>query len=537
MRALPVLLAACVLVSACTRVGSGSDGRRPGTVPHVLRIAEFSEPDTLNPYLSELDVNYAIASLVYSYLIVSDDRGRLVGDLATDVPSLTNGGISRDGRTVVYHLRHGVRWQDGVPFTARDVVASWHAVMDPTHQTLYRNGYDRVSSISTPDDFTVVIHLATRYPPFVSQFFAPLQEGAKPILAAHVLARTVNFNRGRLATGAIGTGPFKFAQWKHGESMTLVRNDAYFRGPPKLERIEYRFYSSAQTMATVLGTNHADVIETPPLSLYPVLRGFPGLALTLSSWNSQGFVLFNHRVPGVNDLNVRRAIALALDRPRIVETTTRGVGEVAYDVLSPGQLGYEKRALDYDPAQANVILDHAGWLRGPDGVRVKDGTRLDFAIVTIAESPTYVQVSEEIQQSLRAIGIRISVKPVAVSALFTPSGPIRTEKFEIAMYGSELSWDPDSHIYYACNEAYPKGQNVYGFCDPRYDRLQEAALDTDDPAVRARLYRESDGVLWDDVAYIPLYQMRRIVATNPDLRNYRPNGTSAPWWNAWQWDI
>ena len=133
------------------------------------------DPDRLNPYLSEMGVSYDLSSLVYSYLVIADNRGRLIGDLASTVPSLANGGISRDGRTYVYRLRQNVLWQDGVPFTARDVVASWEAVMNPRNNTFEREGYDRVASIEAAGPTTVMVRLRKRYPPFISRFFTPLK--------------------------------------------------------------------------------------------------------------------------------------------------------------------------------------------------------------------------------------------------------------------------------------------------------------------------------------------------------------------------
>src|SRR6185312_4608449 len=164
MRYAAFLALTLALLSGCTRTAStGAGGRHPWTVPHVLRIADLSDPDHLNPYLSEMDVSYDVSSLVYSYLVVADDRGRLIGDLASSVPSLANGGISRDGRTYVYRLRRGVLWHDGVAFTAKDVVASWHAVMDPHNNTFEHEGYDHVASIQAAGPYTVVVHLRDRY--------------------------------------------------------------------------------------------------------------------------------------------------------------------------------------------------------------------------------------------------------------------------------------------------------------------------------------------------------------------------------------
>ncbi|MBV8491188.1 MAG: hypothetical protein JO199_11725, partial [Candidatus Eremiobacteraeota bacterium] len=260
MRRASIVALALAVFAGCAKVAPEhrTGQRYAWTVAHVLRIADVSDPDRLNPYLSEMDVSYDLSSLIYSYLVVSDDRGRLIGDLATAVPSLSNGGISKDGRTYVYHLRRGVRWHDGAPFGARDVVASWRAVMDPRNDTFENEGYDRVAAIDAPDEATVVVHLRERYPPFVSRFFAPLQEGGKPILPAHVLAREQSFNAGELSTRPIGTGPFRFVSWAHGDRIELVRNDAYFRGRPKLARIAFEFVPSNQTIAARLEAHDVD---------------------------------------------------------------------------------------------------------------------------------------------------------------------------------------------------------------------------------------------------------------------------------------
>lgn len=539
MRVFTGVLGFCVLLAACSRVVPTATGvRHPWTIPHVLRIGDLAEPDTLNPYLSQMDVSYAVTSLVYSYLVVADDRGRLIGDLATEVPTVTNGGISRDGLTYTYHLHRGVRWQDGAPFTSADVAASWHAVVDPTHLTLFRNGYDRVASISTPDAYTVVAHLRERYPPFVSQFFAPLQEGGKPILAAHVLRATSDFNRGGLASGAVGTGPFKFASWKHGEDLVLVRNDAYFKGRPGLERIEYRFIPDGQTLITELRLHHVDLMETPPAALYPLLQSASDLDLSLVPSNGQAVIVVNERTPGLNDAVVRHAISLAIDRTRLTMTVTHGAGAVARDVAAPTAIGYVARPpLVYDPRAANALLDRNGWARGSDGIRRKNGVALDYSLATLAGSPTFAAIGVELQANLKAVGIALSIKPFPYNGFFSPGGPLLSGRYDFATYSTVLSWDPDAHVYFGCDQQYPQGQNVFGYCNRTFDALETRALTSEDPNFRAPLYARADGILWNDVAYLPLYDIRRIVVHNPDLKNYLPNATSTPWWNAWQWDL
>ena len=266
MRRAVLIAFAGAILAGCARVPQAgpTQGRHPWTSPHVLRIAEMSDPDHLNPYLSEMSVTDDLASLVYSFLVTADNKGRLIGDLASDVPSLANGGISRDGRTYVYHLRRKVLWQDGVPFTGDDVVASWRAVIDPRNNTFEREGYDRVLSVKAVGRTTVVVHLRARYPPFVSRFFA--QEGGKPVLPAHILVAG-DFNTGGLSTHPLGTGPFRFVSWARGDRIILARFDRYFKGRPKLSRIEMRFIPNAQSVATELEAHNLDLLATPQSSL------------------------------------------------------------------------------------------------------------------------------------------------------------------------------------------------------------------------------------------------------------------------------
>jgi peptide/nickel transport system substrate-binding protein len=157
------LLTAIAALAGCTHVaGAPAGARHAWTVPHVLRLADVADPDSLDPLLSTMDLSYDLSSLVFSYLVIARRDGSAAGDLATTVPSLANGGVSPDGRTYTYHLRKGVRWHDGFPLTSRDVAFSWQAIMNPRNNVLHREGYEEVRSIDTPDLGTVVVHLRQR---------------------------------------------------------------------------------------------------------------------------------------------------------------------------------------------------------------------------------------------------------------------------------------------------------------------------------------------------------------------------------------
>jgi peptide/nickel transport system substrate-binding protein len=530
---------AFLVLAACSRQATEpANGRHAWTQPHVLRMVDISDPDRLNPYLSGMDLVYDLTSLSYSYLIIADDRGRLVGDLATEVPTRANGGISADGTTYTYHLHRGVLWHDGVAFTSRDVVASWQAVVDPTHDTLHREGYDRIASIATPDAYTAVVHLKHRYPPFVTQFFAPLQEGGKPILPAHILAKQTDFNTGSLVTHPIGTGPFKFVRWDRGNRIVYERFDKYFKGRPKLDRIELRIIPDDNTELTEVALHHEDLVVSVPSTLYEQYKRLTDVRVDLEPWNAQSIVVFNASVPGLSDVVVRRAIASAIDLDEIITKVSHGVGEVAYNSLPPTAIGYERLpAHAYDPAGARATLDAAGWKAGPDGVRARNGTRLSFTLASTTGSSSGRIIGLQLQQAFRAVGMELAIKNYPYNQIFAYDGPIYSGKYDISIYSTTLAWDPDVAFYLGCDQWYPKGENIFRYCDPRVDRYEAAGLQTDDVARRAAAYRKAGKIIWETVPYLPIYELRRVTVRSPDLKNFSVNPSATPFWSAWQWDI
>jgi peptide/nickel transport system substrate-binding protein len=534
------LLAASFLTqTACqnTRIG-GEAGRHRWSIPHVLRIADISDPDTLNEYLSTMDLVYFLSSLMYSYLVVADDHGQLQGDLATAVPSLRNGGISGDGRTYVYHLRPGVRWQDGAALTSADVKFSWEAVVNPNNNALHREGYDEVSSIDTPDAQTVIVHLKRRYPPFVSKFFAPVQEGGKPVLPRHLLAQYRSINQVPFNGAPIGSGPFKFEKWERGRRIVLVRNPYYYRGLPKLRRVELEIIPSDQTILNEVSLHHVDLVDTPAVTQYRQYRALPDVVTTTAPWNAQELLVINNAKPGLDDVRVRRAISMAIDYASIIHKLTYDTAERARDYVPPTAIGYAANApFRYDPAQANALLDSAGYRRGPDGIRAKGGVRLDYTLASISGSVALRLMAVQLQQYYRAAGIGLNIRDYAYNDMFTPEGPMYSGKYDFAIYGVTLSWDADLSFYVGCKAFYPSGENIYRYCNPQVDRYEAAALSTDDPQQRAAAYHKADALLWQTVPYIPIYERRRIIVRSPDLSGFTTNPSATPWYNAWQWDI
>ncbi|MGB6521131.1 MAG: ABC transporter substrate-binding protein, partial [Candidatus Cybelea sp.] len=209
---------------ACTKTGGT---QHSWTKPGFLRVAIQADLKNLNPLLNSNTTDVFTDRLMFEPLLTADDKGNPLPMLATDVPTLENGGVSANGMTITYHLRHDVKWSDGVGLTAADVKWSWQAIMNPNNNVVSRHGYDYIDSIDTPDPYTVVVHLKTPFSPFVNTFFA---ESDQPYMVApaHVLSKYPNLNQVPFNSNPTVTdGPFKFVQWAHGDHITVARNDDF----------------------------------------------------------------------------------------------------------------------------------------------------------------------------------------------------------------------------------------------------------------------------------------------------------------------
>lgn len=537
MLRLILTIAWSLAIAGCTQVHSAAGGRNPWTEPGVLRLGDVAEPDSLNPLLSTMDLSYDLSSLTFSYLVVADGRGGLVGDLAATVPSLANGGISRDGKTYAYHLHPGVRWHDGVPLTSRDVAFTWRAIMNPRNNVLHREGYQEVERIDTPDDRTVVVHLRRRYPPFATQFFTTLQEGAKPVLPAHLLAGLREINDAAYNARPIGSGPFRFVAWDRGQRIVLAANDGYFRGRPALRRIELRVAPDVNTLMTLLRTHEIDMpVSSTPL-MFVRFRDTPGFRTALSAWNSQEILALNNARPVLRFVEVRRAIARAIDYGVLIDKVWYGTARRARDIVPRTALGYlDAPPYPYDPAAANALLERSGWLPAADGVRARGGRRIELTMV-IASSGSSQQVGVQLQSMLRRVGIALTLKTYPYRGIFAFDGPIVRGNYDLALFGNTLSYDPDNTSRLGCDQFAPKGENEVRYCDPAVDALEREGLLTDDARERSALYREVGRRVRDAVPFVPLLMQDRVAVANSDLRGYDPAPVAAPWWNARMWSI
>jgi len=544
MRALTAAALLLALACGCTRVGTNSaapGGGNPWTRHGLLRIVNLSEPDSLNPVIGNQQIESELAQLWGGMLFNWTDKDTLDPELATEVPTLQNGGISRDGKTIVYHLRRGVLWHDGAPFSADDVIFTWHAIMNKKNNVPSTVGYDLITAIDKRDDHTIAVHLKAPYAPFVETFLAP-SGTPYPVLPAHLLARYDNINQVAYNSQPVGTGPFTIERWQRGNKIVFHANPHYWRGAPKLREVWYTPVPNENTIVTQLQSHDADLEYRATANNYPQLKDIPGYVTRLTPFTLYAQMGLNVRSPQLADVAVRRALWTAIDVPGLIRDVTHGVDLPGYTDQPSFLWAYNPNAAHYpyDPAKARAELDAAGWKTGPDGIRAKNGVRLSLVIANVAGSATGNAVSVLTQRYWHDVGVEAVVKNYTSSLFFSSYGAggiLQTGKFDVAFFSWANGTDPDDSTLWMCDQMPPNGQNIYHYCNHALDAAERVALTSYDQAARKKAYDAIQGYLASDVPAIVMWYERRISVANADLKNYRPAHAVSSFWNCYEWEI
>lgn len=504
----PICLAA--LLCACARVH--------GTIDHprsTLVIATTEEPDSLDPLLANIASSSDVFALAYNGLVRFGPQGAILPDLAREVPSRTNGGISADGRTIVYHLRRNIRWQDGVSFTARDVIFTWRALMDPHRNVPTHAGYDRIASIDAPDPWTVRVHLRERYAPMLS-LFACGRQGA--IVPAHP------------TSGAIGTGPYRIVAWRRGDEIVFARNP-YAPGSPTFTRIELRFMHDEQSILDAMQGGGVDAALLLSTSGLHRARGNPALAVNATNtlqWEHLSFNLRTGSGPQTN-VHVRRAIASALDVALLQRSYLNGFGGLAPLDQAPSSWARDPSIGFYstDLTTARRELAKAGY------------SNIALTLVSTTGNDERYRLELGVQAALRAIGIDLTIKNVPANLLLARAvdgGLLTSGKFQIALFSYvAISPDPNDERYVASSAIPPNGVNMSAYANPVVDRLVAAGLATYDRHDRATIYHAIQRRLIADLPFYTLIWTPSAIVARRALRNIEAVPVGSNLWNVTAW--
>ncbi|HKU66686.1 MAG TPA: peptide ABC transporter substrate-binding protein [Candidatus Baltobacteraceae bacterium] len=544
-------LAAALLLAACSKQGAGpgtAGGGNAWTRPGVLRFAQNASPASLNPMLNASAVTGDLSMFIFSYAVRYNDKAQPVPDAVTEIPTVENGDVSKDGLTLKYKLRPNAKWQDGQPLTCEDLKFTWQAVMNPHNNVVTTDGYKDIKSIDCTDPHVAVVHMKRLYAPYLQQLWGVNSNA--PILPAHLLAK-YNDDKGSLNTAPynsmpIGSGPFKVIQWQRGSEVRMQANPDFYLGKPKLNEVIFKIMPDENTMITAVQTHEIDMLARGTgLSLprYQSITGpGSGLKMVLVDDYLYTHIDFNLQRPLLQDRNVRVALAYATNRDEIVTKVMHGAGVASETDQSPQLSWAHTDAIEhhpFDPAKARQILEADGWKVGPDGIRVKNGQRLSFNITCAAESNYARQIETLLQRQWHEIGAEAIVKNTPTALMFENSatGTLQGGHYDVAVFSWSAAADPDDSAIYSGDNLAPHGQNALFWNNRVATDAMNDALKTLDRTRRKHDYEIVQQQMAKDVPSIFLFFWKEPFIYNTDLKGYSPSPVISTFWNPWEYSI
>jgi peptide/nickel transport system substrate-binding protein len=503
--------------------------------PDTLRIALREQPNTLNPLVStQYDENY-LTEGIFSGLTKLDDREIAQPDLATVVPSVPNGGISRDGKTLTYHLRPNARWQDGVPVTAADVVFTFDKLRDPAVPYVSRTLYDAVQRVEARDAHTVVVHLSHPQPDAPYELFVAGQNGE--IVPKHLLEHVTDMLHAPFNAAPVGSGAYRVERWDRGSSLTLRANRDYFGGAPNVDKVIVSFVPDSNSRALGVLSHDLDLAPIEPVNV-PAAAATQGVRVISLVQPYLIYLHFRVDTPPLDDVNVRRAITLAIDRAAIAQKTFLNQAIPAAEIVPPeSPFNSAKNVPPPNLAAAARALDSAGWHLGPDGMRQRNGQRLSIVITAIAGNATNLRTAVVLQSAWKALGVDSMVRPLPSNLLFGPEGVLARGEFTAALVTYGFPITADRSAFLASSSIPPSGYNYGRYRDAALDRLMAGAHYSLDTALRKRLYAQIAAKVAADVPVFPLVWQKAVFGVSTRVDNIRPEPVNSDFWNAAAWRV
>jgi peptide/nickel transport system substrate-binding protein len=537
-RILSMFVIISLLLAACQASAGGEK--------KVLTLIWTQEFDSLNPLYTNMWFVTVTHQVWLSWAWEFDDENNPFPKMVTELPSMENGGISEDGKTITMHLRDDMKWSDGTPLTSEDFIFTAEMAVNPANAVASTYPYDKIANITAPDEYTVVVTFAEPFAPWL----ATLWHG---VLPAHIL-RPVFEAEGTIDNAdwnlnpTVGCGPYVLETWESGSFARFVRNDNWWGEEPKIDEIFFRFVPDDASQVAALQAGDGDIGTFIAYSDVPTLQQNGIRIVTQPSGYNEGlFFLVNSEIghPALTDVRVRQAIAMGIDRVSMNEDLLLGLTQVPasfWDAL-PFYNDPPLENYPYDPAAAQALLDEAGWVdSNGNGVRDKDGVELELTYgTTIREIRQNAQAV--IQQQLAQIGIAVEILSYDADIFFSSygdNGPAATGQVDI-MEWSDGPIFPDPDIYYwLCSEIpsaeYPDGSNWFFLCDQQLNDLIELQSTQVDADARQQTISQINQIFHDQVYWLGLWQDPDVWAVGPRVENFRVSGVT-PLFSLVEWDL
>lgn len=469
----------------------------------------IGQPMYVNPVLAagnEADAD--LTRLIYSGLFKYDSAGKIVPDLAESYD------VSKDQLTYTVHLKQGVKWHDGEPLSSDDVLYTIQAIQDPAFKSPLRQNWQGVGTEQV-DENTIKFVLQSPYAFFLNN----LTVGILPQHVWETVAPT-NFSLAEYNLRPVGTGPFEFSDFQKDSggmilSYKLAANPDYFGDKPYLATMTFQFYPDEDSMIEAF--NNKQIFATNSISPEKLndIKSKRSTNIISASLPRYFAVFFNQQKnKALADRDVRKALATATNRKDIVDKIFGGQGREIFSPIPPGIFGAtdDVKKFDFNPDAAKKILDDAGWKSGSDGFRTKNGTALQFTLVT-TDWPQLVDTANILKSQWEAVGAKVDIDSESVGDI--QQNFIRPREYEAFLFGQ--SWptaEPDPYSFWHSSQTKDPGLNLALYSNPDVDKTLEKLRTETDEAARADLYKKFQQTLTNDIPAIFLYSPNYIATVN-----------------------
>jgi peptide/nickel transport system substrate-binding protein len=524
-----VLALALLPLAACKRTPDYRNLKDADVVADggVRVDASAGEASKLVPYLAGDSTSSDVCDMVFNGLVRYSPKLELEGELAESWQ------IKDGGKTIIFKLRPGVLWHDGQPFTSADVKFTVESILDPKVASPRKSNFDFLEKVETPDPLTVIAHY--------KKGFAPaLQYWGIGMAPRHLLeGKDVNtdpFNR-----HPIGTGPYKFKQWKDKQFIELEANPAYWEGKVHIAKVLLRFIPESATQLLELKTGGIDAMTLQPDQFAKQAQGeafekvarklrFPGMA-------QYTYLGFNLARKPFDDKRVRRALSMAVDRQELITGVMEGLASPCSGPYSPLMPAYNQavKPMPYDLAQSAKLLDEAGWKLGKDGIRAKDGKPFKFSLLTNKGNAPREKTVLILQQQFKKLGVVADVQIIEWSSFL--SNYVDKKNFDTIVMGWQLSLDPDQYSIWHSSQTKDGEFNFIDYKNPAVDRLLERGREEFDPAKRLAIYRQFHALVAEDQPLAFLYAPDSLSALSLKFKGMLETPTGVSWYWATKWYI
>jgi len=564
-------LAVLLVVSACATptpappAASSSAAPAPTVAPSStagpkrggqVTMAVWQSPITLNALLGTQTVMHEVlAFIVEGFTKVMPDGSR-VPNLAKEVPTPQNGGVSADGKTITYKLKEGIKWSDGTPLTCADFQFTLEAIMTPGVGVVSTTGYNQLDKIECPDPNTVVLKFKEFYAPYLTLF-------SDFVLPKHYAGDPKDMKNWAYNRKPLGTGPFKLDEWVADSYVTFSRNPNYReKDKPYLDQVVIRIVPSSEVAMQLLASGEVDIMWNNTEADYPQLEKMSGVKISdpLQIGGERLFLnLAENKDPSdpkkphliLSDVKVRQAIEYGINKQRIIDKLLYGKAKPGTSELNAGFFDCKITPRPYDPEKAKQLLTEAGWVPGSDGIRVAkgakvapDGTRLRLKYSTTSGNKLREDSQVLIVEDMKAIGVELYIENAPSSVVigtWDGASPRRRGNFDIIMYTTNAGIDPHSQMtnlfasWMIPHEGNKGGLNYTRFSDPKVDELLQAAAKEPDMNKRKDLYCQVAKIGQEATNMIYLYQRLDLDSYRDRLQGWVPNAWDNNGWNAEDW--